>query len=57
MLNEVGIYDMTGRLIKTFDLRSMGTEKALDISELASSTYMFVINSDNGQLTKTIVKE
>lgn len=56
-LNEVAIYDLTGRLVKTIDLREMGTEKSLDISELASATYMFIINSDQGQMSKSIIKE
>jgi hypothetical protein len=56
-LEQVAIYDMTGRLVKTIDLRGMGGEKALDISELASATYMFIINSEYGQMTKSIVKE
>ena len=56
-LNEVAIYDMTGRLIKTIDLVGMGSEKALDISELASATYMFIINNENGQMTKSVIKE
>ncbi|NNF29886.1 MAG: HYR domain-containing protein [Flavobacteriaceae bacterium] len=56
-LNEVAIYDMTGRLIKTINLEGMGNEKALDISELASATYMFIINNENGQMTKSVIKE
>jgi hypothetical protein len=35
----------------------MGTEKAIDISELASATYMFIIQGSNGKLVKQIIKE
>ena len=56
-LEQVAIYDVTGRLVKTISLEGMGSEKALDISELASATYMFIINSEYGQMTKSIVKE
>ena len=56
-LEQVAIYDLTGRLVKTIGLEGMGSEKALDISELASATYMFIINSEYGQMTKSIVKE
>ncbi|MCW5520262.1 HYR domain-containing protein [Aureitalea sp. L0-47] len=56
-LEQVSIYDMTGRLIKTVNLEGMGAEKAIDISELASATYMFIINNEYGQMTKSIIKE
>jgi hypothetical protein len=56
-LESVAIYDLTGRVIKTVNLIEMGTEKAIDISELASATYMFMIQGTQGQLTKQIIKE
>ncbi len=56
-LDKVSIYDMTGRLVKTVNLQGMGSEKAIDISELASATYMFIINNEYGQMTKSIIKE
>ena len=56
-LENATIYDVTGRLVKTFDLRGMGTEKALDIATLASATYVVVIQSESGTLTKQLIKE
>ena len=56
-LESLTIYDLNGRLIKTVDLKEMGVEKAIDISELASATYMFIIKGVNGQLNKQIIKE
>ena len=56
-LQSVAIYDINGRLIKTVNLIEMGTEKAIDISELASATYMFIIQGSNGQMTKQVIKE
>jgi hypothetical protein len=56
-LENVAIYDVRGRLVKTFDLRGMGTEKALDIASLASATYVLVIQSESGTLTKQLIKE
>jgi hypothetical protein len=56
-LQSVAIYDINGRLIKTVNLIEMGTEKAIDISELASATYMFIIQGTDGQMTKQIIKE
>jgi hypothetical protein len=56
-LQEVAIYDLTGRLIKTIDLVGMGAEKSIDISELASAPYLFIIQGETGQKTTQIIKE
>ena len=56
-LENATIYDVTGRLVKSFDLRDMGTEKTLDIATLASATYVVIIQSENGTLTKQLIKE
>ncbi|WP_198515592.1 HYR domain-containing protein [Ulvibacter sp. MAR_2010_11] len=56
-LQSVAIYDLTGRLIKTIDLVNMDAEKTIDVSELASSTYMFVIKGTDSQMTKQLIKE
>jgi hypothetical protein len=56
-LDNVAIYDATGRLIRTLNLKDMGTEKQIEIYDLASATYLFVISGDNGQITKQIIKE
>ncbi|QIE58097.1 HYR domain-containing protein [Rasiella rasia] len=57
-LQDVRIYDVTGRLIKTIDARETLSEMSIDISELASATYLFLVNTENGeQLTHQIVKE
>jgi hypothetical protein len=56
-LNQAMIYDTSGRLIQSVDLRNVGTETVLDISVLASATYMVVLESYSGQISKLIVKE
>jgi large repetitive protein len=56
-LEAVAIYDITGRLVKKTDLTTMGVEQRIDISELASATYMVIISSENGQLMKQLIKE
>jgi hypothetical protein len=56
-LQSLAIYDLNGRLIKTINLVDMGTEKSIDISELASATYMVIIQGTRGQMTKQIIKE
>lgn len=56
-LVSLDIYDISGRLIKTVNLEDMGTEKAVDVSQLASGPYMLIIQGENGLLTKQIIKE
>ncbi|WP_432410226.1 HYR domain-containing protein [Rasiella sp. SM2506] len=55
-LKEVQLYDVTGRLIKTFKIDN-ATAHQMDISEIASATYFLLISSENGQLIKQLVKE
>ncbi len=56
-LNALSIYDISGRRIQTINLVNMGTEKTLDITQLASSIYLVVIRSEFGQVVKQLVKE
>jgi hypothetical protein len=56
-LKEVTIYDVTGRLIKKLDASQVISEMRIDTSELASATYMILINTDAGQVAKQLVKE
>jgi hypothetical protein len=55
-LQMVKLYDVTGRLIKTFQMDNT-TDQRMDVSEIASATYLLLITAENGQLTKQIVKE
>ena len=56
-LNSVSIYNLEGRLIKNIDLKDMGTEKMINVSELTNATYLIIISSDQGQITKQLIKE
>ncbi|MEZ4794479.1 MAG: HYR domain-containing protein [Flavobacteriaceae bacterium] len=56
-LKSIGVYDINGRLVKTFTLRDMGTEKTLDVSTFASATYLMVFQGEGIRLTKQLVKE
>ena len=57
-LESASIYDLTGRLITTVDLRGMTSEKEMDVSVLSSATYMVIVNGQNGgQVSKLMVKE
>src|SRR5690606_1958754 len=56
-LENLKIFDLRGRKVKTIDLRNMGTEKAVDVSEMAAATYFVIIQGENGQTTKRLIKE
>ncbi|WP_211362150.1 M36 family metallopeptidase [Aequorivita antarctica] len=56
-LENLMIFDIRGRMVKTIDLRNMGAEKAIDVSEMAAATYLVIIQGENGQTTKRLIKE
>jgi len=56
-LQQAVIYDYTGRLIQTINLSDMGTQKMIDVSQLAAAPYVVVIQSEKGQITKQLIKE
>ncbi|SRX75225.1 T9SS type A sorting domain-containing protein [Aequorivita antarctica] len=56
-LENLSIFDIRGRMVKTIDLRNMGAEKAIDVSEMAAATYLVIIQGENGQVTKRLIKE
>ncbi|MCB0465425.1 MAG: T9SS type A sorting domain-containing protein, partial [Aequorivita sp.] len=56
-LENLSIFDIRGRMVKSIDLRSMGTQKTIDVSEMAAATYLVIIQGENGQITKRLIKE
>lgn len=56
-LEKVDIFDIRGRIVKTVDLRNMGPEKVINVSEMAAATYIVIIQGENGQITKRLLKE
>ena len=56
-LQQAVIYDITGRVVTTINLSGMGTQKTIDVSYLASATYLVRISSENGSITKQLIKE
>ncbi len=56
-LDKIDIFDMTGRLIRTFRLEEMSLDFSMDVSQLSSATYMVIISSENKQVTKLMIKE
>jgi len=57
VLDQAAIYDLNGRLIQTIDLKDMGTEISINVSHLASATYMVLISGEYGHITKQLIKE
>ncbi|MCF6308655.1 MAG: HYR domain-containing protein [Flavobacteriaceae bacterium] len=54
-LENISIYDLTGRLVNVTELETMGTEISIDVSKFANATYMVVIRGINGTLTKQLI--
>jgi len=55
-MEALTIYDLTGRLIQSVDLRNMGVERSIDLSGLANASYMVLIQSVESQITKQLIK-
>lgn len=57
-LTNASIYDLTGRLIKTMDLKGMDSEIVLNVSDLSKATYLVMVTGENGsQVSKLMVKQ
>jgi len=56
-LKEAVLYDLTGRVIRTINLTGMGAQKTIDVTNLANATYIVRISSENGAITKQLIKE
>ena len=56
-LDTAAIYDIDGKLVRNIDLSSMGTEKSIDVSNLASGVYLVQIQGENGSTVKRLIKK
>ena len=56
-LDAVAIYDVTGRLINTVDLKNMEQTETIDVSQLQSGIYFLRIHAENATITKQLIKE
>ncbi|MFT5075714.1 MAG: hypothetical protein ACJAX7_000645 [Saprospiraceae bacterium] len=54
-LKSISIYDMIGRLIKTVDLKEMGIEQSIDVSELSKSSYFAIIQGAQNVIVKQLI--
>jgi hypothetical protein len=55
-LEEAKVYDMSGRLVASFNLRDMGTSKTFDVSTLATATYTVMISGQGKTIAKKLMK-
>ena len=56
----VEIFDIEGKLMKTFPVRNLPigrTDNSYDISDLAAATYLVVVNSPLGNITRKLIKD
>jgi hypothetical protein len=46
---------MTGRLIKLVDLKDMGIEQLINISELSKANYFVIIQGEQTKIVKQLI--
>jgi hypothetical protein len=56
-LESVEIYNIQGKLIRMIDLTTMGSEKTIDLSDLASANYIVEIRGLHFMIVRQLVKE
>jgi hypothetical protein len=56
-LQELKIYDLRGRALMDINLKSMGSQKTIDVSHLASAPYLLVLKGKDGKIVKRLIKE
>lgn len=56
-LDKATIYDLTGRLLKTFDIKGSTSQMFLDVSTLSTATYLIVISGKEQEISKLIIKK
>lgn len=56
-LESASIYDLTGRLIQKVNLKGATSEMTVDVSALSIATYLVVIDSEAGQMSKLMIKK
>jgi hypothetical protein len=54
-LKSISIYDMIGRFIRLVDLKDMGIEQSIDVSELTESNYFVIIQGAQNKIIKQLI--
>lgn len=57
VLDKISIYDITGRVVKVMNPKETGSVVIMDVSDLSPATYMVVVESETGKISKLLVKE
>lgn len=56
-LQQLTIYDITGRKIKTIDLDQFNRETTVNVSSLSAATYLVVVSNAKGEMSRLFVKQ
>ncbi len=56
-LEDLSIYDLMGRLVSVTNLKTINSQKAIDISTLASGNYLILIKGETGKIALQLIKE
>jgi len=56
-LENISIFDLTGRLVQKVDLRGITSETSVDVSALSSATYLVLISGKDDQTSKLMIKD
>lgn len=55
-INSVGVYDLTGKLVKQFDSESL-SKNSFDVSRLKTGNYIVKVKTANDSFSKNLIKQ
>ena len=56
-IQNIQVFDLSGKQVKTLSVNSFNSEIRIETSNLAKGMYLLKINSNTGQVVKTLLKE
>lgn len=56
-LQELAVYDVIGRVVKSIDLQNTTERTSVDVSNLDKATYFINITTDQGSIVKKLIKD
>lgn len=56
-LQELAVYDLIGRLVKTIDIQNVAQRTFIDVSSLEKATYFINITTDQGSIVRKFIKD
>ena len=57
IIEDIGIYDISGRTVETWHTASLQQQTVLDISHLSSGIYFIKVKTEEGKVVKKIIKK